>query len=152
MAHPRPLPARAEATRAVTVVVPVHNRSAALERCLGSIGSDVPTVVVDDGSDDPDAVARVCERHRARLIRRAVNGGPAAARNQAIAEVDTELVAFVDSDCRVTDGWLRGLVWLFDDPAVGAVAPRIRPDRSGRGSRSPHVERFCRRPFGPGHG
>ncbi len=143
MAHPRPLPDRAEATRAVTVVVPVHNRSAALERCLGSIGSDVPTVVVDDGSDDPDAVARICERHRVRLIRRAVNGGPAMARNQAIAEVDTELVAFVDSDCRVTDGWLSGLVWQFDDPAVAAVAPRVRPDRSGRGSNRPTLNGFA---------
>jgi mycofactocin glycosyltransferase len=135
MAHPRPLadPNRREGQaggRSLTVVVPVHNRSAALDRCLGSLGPGVPVVVVDDGSDDPEAVARVCHRHRARLVRRPENGGPAAARNQALEVVDTDLVAFVDSDCRMTDGWIEGLTWLFDDPAIGAVAPRVRPDDS----------------------
>ena len=67
-----------------------------------------PVVVVDDGSEDPDAVAEVCRRHGATLIRRAVNGGPGAARNQALAVVATELVAFVDSDCEVDrGGWTR---------------------------------------------
>ena len=63
-------------------------------------------VVVDDGSDDPDAVAAVCAGTRARLIRRDRNGGPGAARNEALAVVDTELVAFVDSDCTASPGWL----------------------------------------------
>ncbi len=84
-------------------------------------------VVVDDGSDDPESVAGVCGRHGARLIRRPVNGGPGAARNDALAVIDTELVAFVDSDCAVDPGWLAPLVRHFDDPTIGAVAPRIRP-------------------------
>ena len=140
MAHPRPKaqpPTPPTATagvpsvlQRVTVVVPVHDDSVALGRCLASLGSEVKVVVVDDGSDDPDAVARICHRHHARLIRRMDNGGPAAARNQALGVVDTDLIAFVDSDCRVTEGWLEGLIWLFDDPAIGAVAPRVRPDRS----------------------
>ena len=85
-------------------------------------------VVVDDDSDDGAAVARVCGRPNVRLVRRDVNGGPGAARNEALGLVDSELVAFVDSDCRVTEGWLEGLLWWFDDPLVAAVAPRIRPD------------------------
>ncbi len=115
----------------LTVVVPVHNAGPSLDRCLGSLGAGVAVVVVDDGSDDPDAVVRVCRRHGARLIRRTTNGGPAAARNQALEVVGTDLVAFVDSDCRVTDGWLGHLVWMFDDPDLGAIAPRVRPDHSG---------------------
>jgi mycofactocin system glycosyltransferase len=130
MAHPAPPGSRARrpAEGTVTVVVPVRDRAESLDRCLGSLGGDAPVVVVDDGSTDPGAVAEVCTRHGARLIVRAANGGPAAARNDAIATLHCELVAFVDSDCTVPEGWLGDLVWMFEDPDVGAVAPRIRPD------------------------
>jgi mycofactocin system glycosyltransferase len=139
MAHPRP--ARPEGLAAgrddpgrVTVVVPVHNRIDDLQRCLDSLGPELPVLVVDDDSDDPAAVARVCRRPNVRLIRREVNGGPGAARNEALGWADSELVAFVDSDCQVTDGWLEELLWWFDDPLVAAVAPRIRPDPATAGS------------------
>ncbi len=132
MAHPRPADAPTRtAERSLTVVVPVHDRSDLLDRCLQSLGSAAPVVVVDDASHDPAAVAEVCRRHRARLLVRSSNGGPATARNDALATIDTELVAFVDSDCTVTEGWLERLAWLFDDPDIAAVAPRVRPQPSG---------------------
>jgi mycofactocin system glycosyltransferase len=129
MAHPRPAGGdRDRPGRSTTVVVPVRDRSASLDRCLQALGNEVDVVVVDDRSDDPASVADVVARHGARLIRRSVNGGPAAARNEALAGLDSELVAFVDSDCTVGPNWLPSLLWLFDDPAVGAVAPRIQPE------------------------
>ncbi len=151
MAHPRSAPMEESTSSedvgagraSLTVVVPVHNRSEALDRCLGSLGTKVPVVVVDDASDDPDAVARVCKRHRARLIRRNANGGPAAARNEALESVATDLVAFVDSDCLATDGWLGQLVWIFEDTEVGAIAPRIRPARSARKAGRRPLTRFA---------
>jgi mycofactocin system glycosyltransferase len=88
-------------------------------------------IVVDDGSRDPDAVARVCRAYGARLIRRGANGGPGAARNEALPSVQSELVAFVDSDCEVGAGWLDSMTWMFADPGLGAVAPRIRPGSTG---------------------
>lgn len=128
MAHPRPAPAPVEdARRTVTVVVPVHDRPEALDRCLESVGADMPTVVVDDGSDRPAAITEVCRRHGAHLVSRATNGGPGVARNDALPLVDSPLVAFLDSDCTVDTGWLDGLVPLFDDPELAAVAPRVRP-------------------------
>jgi mycofactocin system glycosyltransferase len=144
MAHPRrggPTPAAVDRSR-TTVVVPVRDRSDALDRCLGSLGPDVAVVVVDDGSEDPVSVERVCRRHRARLISRSVNGGPAAARNEALASIDSELVAFLDSDCSASEDWLAGLVWLFDDPEVAAVAPRVRPEPSVGGARRSVLARF----------
>ena len=142
MAHPvAPEPDRAE-VRDVTVVVPARDRTGSLDRCLGSLGPGVPTVVVDDGSEHPEALAEVCARHGATLIRRAVNGGPGAARNEALPSVSTELVAFVDCDCEVTEGWLSGLVWLFADPELAAVAPRIRPRPVGRTDARSVLERY----------
>ena len=45
--------------------------------------------------------------------------------NAGLALVATSLVAFVDSDCVPTEGWLTPLLGHFDDPLVAAVAPRI---------------------------
>lgn len=91
----------------------------------------VRVLVVDDGSDDPAAVAEVAARYGARLIRRPVSGGPAAARNTGLAAMAAGgadgLVAFVDSDCVPSPGWLQRLAGHFADPAVVAVAPRIVP-------------------------
>lgn len=123
LAHPRPAPAPA---RDVTVVVPVRDRTAELDRCLQALGTSVPVLVVDDGSLDPAAVARVAARHRARVLHQPVNTGPAGARNAGIAATTSALVAFVDSDCTVPPGWLEALAGHFADPAVGAVAPRVR--------------------------
>ncbi len=144
MAHPRPGRTGGHASPSVTVVVPVRDRAAELDRCLDAIGGDVPALVVDDGSVDPDAVADVCRAHGARLIACPTSGGPAAARNRGLDAVETELVAFVDSDCTVTAHWLERLRWLFEDPAVGAVAPRVRP--SSTGARRRAIDRF-----GDGH-
>jgi len=117
--------------RDVTVVVPVRDRSESLDRCLRSLDPGTAVVVVDDGSEDPEAVGRVCRAHGARLIRRRANGGPGAARNEALPFLQSELVAFVDSDCEVGGGWLDSLTWMFADPGLGAVAPRIRPGSTG---------------------
>ena len=127
LAHPRPRKPTepACALAAVTVVVPVRDRPAELDRCLSALRRDAQVVVVDDGSLDPEAVAAVAARHGARLVVRAACGGPAAARNAALAEVDTDLIAFLDSDCVPERGWLAGLIGHFDDPLVGAVAPRV---------------------------
>jgi len=115
----------------LTVVVPVRDRPRELDRCLRSVGRSHPVMVVDDGSDDAAAVAAVCAEHEAELVRRNGSGGPAAARNTALHRVESDLVAFVDSDCRVPEGWIDRLLGHFADPLVVAVAPRIVAGRRG---------------------
>jgi len=116
----------------VTVVIPVRDRETELTRCLAGLARMPPVIVIDDGSRDPAAIARVASGAGARVLRRAVNGGPGAARNTGLAAADTPLVAFLDSDCVPGPGWLDALLPHFADPAVGAVAPRIVPDEPGR--------------------
>ena len=108
----------------VTVVVPVRDRAAHLDRVLGALrGMDC--IVVDDASADAGATKEIAERHGARFVGLTVNVGPAGARNAGLAGVHGALVAFVDSDCVPRDGWLGPLLGHFDDPLVAAVAPRI---------------------------
>ncbi len=110
----------------VEVVVPAHDRVDALDDCLRSL-QGFRVLVIDDCSQDSSAVNEVVHQRDARVIVREVNGGPAAARNTGIAATESEFIAFVDSDCTVPSSLLDALMPLFDDPIVGAVAPRIRP-------------------------
>jgi mycofactocin glycosyltransferase len=114
-------------TATVTVIIPVRDRAAMLERCLAATGARYPVIVVDDGSADPDATAAIAARYGAAVRQRAANGGPAAARNTGLAGVATDLIAFLDSDCVPPPGWVGALARHFADPLVGAVAPRIVP-------------------------
>ena len=123
LAHP--CPPAAVATPEATVVIPVRDRAVQLGRCLAALGGDHPVVVVDDGSDDPTAVATVAGRYGARLLAHTTNRGPAAARNTALTVVHTEVIAFVDSDCLPAPGWVDALAAHLADPLVAAVAPRI---------------------------
>src|SRR6185503_21031700 len=82
----------------VTVVVPVQDRPRQLARLLDALPPTLPVVVVDDGSADPGPTRAVAGEYGARLLRHETGRGPAAARNTGLSLVDTDHVAFVDSD------------------------------------------------------
>ena len=124
----------------LTIVIPAFQRARELDRLLDSLADTVDTadtadsadsagpptfeiVVVDDGSTDDTAT--VAKRRGARIIRHESPQGPAAARNAGLATVTTQFVAFLDSDCVVSENWLRPLMAHFRDPQVALVAPRI---------------------------
>jgi mycofactocin system glycosyltransferase len=129
-----PQPAKAGFGRGdVTVVVPVRDRPAQLDRLLRSLG-DLDCIVVDDASSDAGAIKEIAERHGARFIGLTTHCGPAGARNAGMTLVERAVVAFVDSDCVARAGWLETLLGHFDDPVVGAVAPRVVPADAGANS------------------
>lgn len=126
--HPRP--PEADAVDDVSIVVPVRDRPAMVDRLLGALradphGNQVPIVVVDDGSSDPGALRAVAHAHSATVLRHEHSRGPAAARNTGIRAVRTSLVAFCDSDVVPDPGWLAELSRHFADRTVGLAAPRI---------------------------
>lgn len=123
LAHP--IPPITPGSPDLTVVIPVRDRPRMLARCLAALDSGQPVIVVDDGSREPDAVAKVATLAGAKLLRHMGNRGPAAARNTGLNCVTTELVAFLDSDCVPSAGWSDRLASHFADPLVAAVAPRI---------------------------
>ena len=114
MAHPRPRPQR----RPTTIVIPVRDRPDDLARLLITLDHPhvTPVRVVDDGSRVPVSGA----------IRRETAGGPAVARNEGLKGVETELVAFLDSDTLPPPDWIERLAGHFDDPKVAVVAPRVK--------------------------
>lgn len=90
----------------VSVIVPLYNKAATVERTLASIQAqtfrDFEIIVVDDGSTDGsgDLVAAWHDPH-IRLLRQN-NAGPGRARNRGLTEARGRFVAFLDAD----DEWL----------------------------------------------
>jgi mycofactocin glycosyltransferase len=127
LVHPSRVSRRVR-TGEVELVIPVRDDVEGLEVVLriASRTPEVRVIVVDDGSADAASVARVAAAHDAVVVRHEVPLGPAAARNAGARGGASPLVAFVDVDARPEPDWLEGLVAYFDDPAVGAVAPRVR--------------------------
>ncbi len=86
-------------TPTFSVIVPTHGCQALLDEALDSVMrqtlADYECIVVDDGSPDP---VRAPPDSRFRLLRRAVQGGAAAARNTGLEAAAGRYVAFLDSD------------------------------------------------------
>lgn len=94
----------------ITVIVPVYNVEAYLERCVDSIlrqdYKDMEIILVDDGS--PDSSGKICDRYaekdsRIKVIHKQ-NGGLGPARNSALDIAQGEYVFFIDSDDYITEG------------------------------------------------
>lgn len=108
----------------LSVVVPAHNASATLPRCLGAVRRHAPAgselIVVDDGSSD--GTAEIAHRHGAVVVRHDTPGGPALARNRGVSMARAPVVLFVDADVEVADDALGRVLDAFDrDASLTAV-------------------------------
>lgn len=98
-----------------TVVIPVFNRAAELQRVVAALEtqtispSEWQLVICDDGSDE-DLAAAVGQAAIDIKWRRQNRGGPAAARNMGLLTATTPIVAFTDSDCIPDPHWLESLI------------------------------------------
>jgi len=111
------------------VVVPVFNAAEHVRRCLASLvstlSSDHPVVVIDDASTDPvipelmdtlpESWARVSNEQ---------NLGFVATANIGMALAQREDVILLNSDTRVTDGWLAAIeACAASDPRIASITP-----------------------------
>lgn len=91
----------------ISVIIPVYNASALIDRCLDSVLSqngeyELEVICIDDGSTD-DSVAIIERRNDSRIkLLRQENAGPASARNRGIEVATGKYLAFIDAD----DYWL----------------------------------------------
>jgi mycofactocin system glycosyltransferase len=105
----------------VTVVIPVHNEDVLrLNTLISKLSAAHEVLLIDDGSTIP-----LADINGARVIRREVAGGPAAARNTAIDFVTSSITFFLDADTSLADDSWTKLLAHFEDSSVGVVAPRI---------------------------
>ena len=99
----------------ISVIVPVHNGEAYLEKCIESIAAqdyeELEILVINDGSTD--ATAEICSRlsgqyENLRVIEMP-DLGVSMARNRGLEQAKGDYVTFVDADDRMRPGMLRRL-------------------------------------------
>jgi glycosyltransferase involved in cell wall biosynthesis len=112
----------------ISVIVPVFNAGADLERALASVAAqgrdDVEIVIVDDGSSDASTLAILehAGRRPGTTVHRTPNRGPSAARNLAIEHARGTYVLPLDADDHLAPGYLAKTVPILDaEPDVGIV-------------------------------
>jgi succinoglycan biosynthesis protein ExoO len=112
---PEALPARPD----VSFIVATYNAARfvrqAIQSALDQRGATIEVVVLDDAStDDTPNIVQAMARNDPRivLIRRAANGGPSAARNEATARARGHWLAILDGDDLVLPERSRALLDL----------------------------------------
>jgi cellulose synthase/poly-beta-1,6-N-acetylglucosamine synthase-like glycosyltransferase len=115
-------------TPTVAVIVTAHNEESVIEPRLANLRAlDYPNdrleiVVTSDASTDrTDELAAAAG---ARVIANP-RGGKVAAQNNAVRQIDAEIVAFSDANCTWQPDALRKLVRNFADPQVAYVCGRL---------------------------
>ncbi len=115
-----------------SLIIPVHNAPAELNRCLASVCATVPAVaevfVIDDASTDAE-VTKVLGRWQQRtgpswrFCFQQQNLGFVATANRGM-EMTRRDVVLLNSDTETTAGWLEGLQrCLASDPMIATATP-----------------------------
>jgi N-acetylglucosaminyltransferase len=119
----------------VDVIVPCYNEEPALlAACLRSLWrqdfqGEIRVWVVDDGSDNRDALVPVLEALTGpdrRVVLLDSNRGKREAQAVALREGRGEVVVTVDSDTTIAPDGIRRIVGLLRDPGIGAVTGNLR--------------------------
>ena len=105
----------------ISVVVPIYNVEAYLEKCINSIinqtFSDLEILLIDDGSTDSSS--DICDRYGSMDTRIKVlhkkNGGLSSARNAGIDLSKGDYLCFIDSDDYIDERYIERLYFALKD-------------------------------------
>ena len=117
-----------------SIVIATRNRAELLGPCIEGIlhrtdYPDIELVLVDNGSDDPTALAlldRLATDPRTRLLRQPGPFNWAALNNAGVAASTGDVVVLLNNDTDVVEpGWLTELVAQALRPGIGAVGAKL---------------------------
>lgn len=107
----------------ISVVVPVYNIEAYLEKCVRSLldqtYSNLEIILVDDGSTDssPDLCDKFAIEDERVVVSHKRNGGLSDARNHGIALASGKYLSFIDGDDYLAQGAYEAVVAEFEGAA-----------------------------------
>lgn len=123
------------ALMSVTVAVCTRSGASRLAGCLDSLVAlayppqQLELLVIDNAPENEDTARLVRDRFPSVRYVREPRPGLDWARNRAIAEARSEIVAFTDDDVRVDAGWAAALTAVFArEPEAMAVTGLVLPD------------------------
>ena len=146
-------------TPSAVVIIPAYNAAATIHRTIASavtsarhctetqgLTAEIDIVVVDDRSTDntPDIVEAWAARGAARLIRNAVNRGPAFSRNEGVRHSTGNFLFFLDADDVFYPNHIHTcLSALLADDSLGYVFTRMKIDMPMHSDWPPSLDESC---------
>jgi cellulose synthase/poly-beta-1,6-N-acetylglucosamine synthase-like glycosyltransferase len=136
----------------VTMIIPVHNEAARIERkVINTAALDYPAdrlqvLFISDGSTDRTVeMIRANQTAAMRIIELPGRGGKAAALNAGLANATNDVLVFSDASIELERDSLRRIVAQFADPKIGCVSGEDRIAESGGEGWYGRYELFLRR-------
>ncbi len=107
---------------AIAVIVPTYNRPDSLKFCLKSLQLQTLSpslweviVVNDGGCNIEEIVSNLPENFR---CVRQENAGPAKARNLGVSVANSQIITFLDDDCRANSSWLENILKVSKEGVI----------------------------------
>ena len=123
----------------ISVIVPVYNVEAYLERCVESILKQTYTnfelLLINDGSTDQSGALcdQLASRNENIKVFHIKNAGVSNARNVGIQNSTGEWITFVDGDDFITNDYLETLISAVDgDDSIGFSIGRLHHIKNGQ--------------------
>lgn len=123
----------------ISVIVPVYNVEAYLERCVESILKQTYTnfelLLIDDGSTDQSGALcdQLASKNENIKVFHIKNAGVSNARNIGIQHSRGEWITFIDSDDFITPDYLETLISVVDsDESIGFSIARLHHIKNGQ--------------------
>jgi len=123
-----------EDTPLVSLIIPTRNGLELTKQCIDSIVEkttypNYEIIIVDNNSDDPEALAyfeMLKENDRIRVLRDERPFNYSALNNNAVAQANGEYVGLINNDIEViSPDWLSEMMSIALQPGVGAVGARL---------------------------
>jgi N-acetylglucosaminyl-diphospho-decaprenol L-rhamnosyltransferase len=152
------IPPGSDNRRVLSIVVPTYNTAELTLRCSRAAlaaAPDAELIVVDDASTDETAELLKRELPKVQLLRRATNGGFAAAANDGVRGSRGEIVLLLNSDALLDAQAPAALLRAFsEDATLGIASPQLH-DADGTkqwtGGRTPTLAWMIGAVSGKGH-
>jgi biofilm PGA synthesis N-glycosyltransferase PgaC len=115
----------------VTFLIPAYNEEEHIEECINSLlEMDYPSeklelIAINDGSSDSTLEKLEKFQDRITIIDKE-NTGKANSLNQALEQVDTEMVACMDADSFAEKDMLKSMVGYLEEEGVKGVTPAMK--------------------------
>ena len=142
----------------ISVIIPVYNGEAQLNRCLDSVLrqtlAEIEVLCVDDGSTDQSLhILKAYAEKDARVhVIEQENSGAGVARNNALANASGVFVAFMDSDDKYPDPTVLEKLYeaavTHETKIAGGYCNIIRADYEGPKTEDPIVDICMENPEG----
>ena len=111
----------------VTIVSVCYNSAGVLAGMLDSLPAQTPVILVDNASNDSEALEELAHEYGAKILYNKQNTGFGRACNQGAAQAQTPFLLFLNPDARLHDGALHSLLKAAEkySSAVG-FNPRLQ--------------------------